>query len=442
MKKDISKKSQRRLFFIFVFICILILIAGGFALIEPVQYIKASNMLASGEYDGAKAIFQTISYADSGARVSDCDFEKAGALLEQANYAQAKAIFQSLGDYAGAAESVIECDYRSAKASLDSGDAAAAMHAFAAIREYKDSADLEVQARELLYQQALASERACEFSTALAFFEELGEYNDSKLQAKYCQRRINAQQQGSASYISDSALRMQLPDGKLYSCNLGAIYIPDECTADTKALIYFPGGDGQVMLNFEAMQRYLENFSPDAVMLFHYASGYREMANYCEQSLDIMESIAIECGISLHNMCITASSNGTFTAFKVILYFYENGYITTETAFMLDPGLDWEQPEDYLLDAEQCKLLSEIGTKLFLFEQGGVGLNRAPIKLMVEQGVDVSMVECANDDHERITSDAFRRGLFSWAMGEYAELNPEEYTLIKLEPEPDSLEAE
>ena len=70
---------------------------------------------------------------------------------------------------------------------------------------------------------------------------------------------------------------------------------------------------------------------------------------------------------------------------------------------------------------EECVQTAKTGTEFFLFESPFIGLNRPAIKMMVENGIPVTMVACYFDEHERMTYDAMGMGVLHWAVGDRTE---------------------
>lgn len=140
----------------------------------------------------------------------------------------------------------------------------------------------------------------------------------------------------------------------------------------------------------------------------------------------------------LHHMITVGSSFGCFTALRAASVLYTDHEIPVRAALLLDAGLEWEMPDWSLLSDEECAAVAEEGTLLCLFEQPGVGMEVPAIARMVNLGDRVLVIGCRDKSHNRISVNAYRYGLFSWGLEEYAELDPEEYTPVLLQPEASS----
>ena len=81
-----------------------------------------------------------------------------------------------------------------------------------------------------------------------------------------------------------------------------------------------------------------------------------------------------------------------------------------------DAGMHWEV-ESHVMSPEQCDSTAKAGTRFYLFEFGGVGMNKRAIELMVAHGNDVTIVECAGGGHYGIITDAIEYGMIDWALG-------------------------
>ena len=99
-----------------------------------------------------------------------------------------------------------------------------------------------------------------------------------------------------------------------------------------------------------------------------------------------------------------------------------------------DAGNHWEF-EDHTLSPDQCDSAAKAGTKFMLLEDGSVGMNRRAVELMVVHGCDVTVVECANDDHYGIIYDAMDYGMIDWALGRGALPEHPNYTYYPLDRE-------
>ena len=130
-------------------------------------------------------------------------------------------------------------------------------------------------------------------------------------------------------------------------------------------------------------------------------------------------------------MMIVGSSLGAYPAMQGAAIAQDETGIPVSCLLSLDAGDDWNSP--YVLNSGQCSRLAALGTPFYLLESPWVGTDRAAIYRMVARGMDVILVGCENDQHERITYDAMGMGLIHWALGDRAEPCPLDiYTFNKL----------
>lgn len=363
--------------------------------------------------------------------IDECDYQLACFLLEQGSYAEAQALFSSLAQYRDAPDMVLECLYRDGLLLLSEGKYPEAIACFDSLGDYKQSPDKSDEAREHMYLDAFSAYVDCEFEKAADMFFALGGYRQSLAYLKQCGRRLEAElPEEDKLLLRPSSMVKKFENGKMYSIREGLVYIPDSLSKDTNSLVYYAGGLGDNLLYMEGVWYYFMNYAPDAVMLFFYESGYNHIEGKNLKAIELMEQLTLECGISIHGLVIAGSSHGCYTAMHSIAKFYSEAGIPPTAAFMLDAGLEWDTPSN--LNAEECELVGLAETEVYLFEQEGVGLDKAPIRQLVEKGGRVTIVECWDDDHNRISVNAYKFGLFSWALGEFSHLDPKQYTLVKL----------
>jgi len=103
---------------------------------------------------------------------------------------------------------------------------------------YKDKDNAYIEAMELL--------RNGRFMEAADVFEYLGDYADSPQKLSYCRYRLSCQKQKIENpWIVPQNHLDDFIGGDIYSAaHHGLIFVPKECNADTRCLIYFAGGTG------------------------------------------------------------------------------------------------------------------------------------------------------------------------------------------------------
>lgn len=282
-----------------------------------------------------------------------------------------------------------------------------------------------------LYHEAVTAMRRCEFEKAAALFEQLGDFSDSEMNRAYCLRRLNAEPiPENRRYLSTKNWLKDFPDGKLYGIPLGYIYVPFTCDENTRACVYFAGGAGEDYLYRRGVYHYLKYFQPNAVILFHYESVLMHMATGIPRAAEVLEQVARECGIALHDVITVGSSAGSYTALHAAVVLQRDFSIPVYASLCLDAGMEWIMPQERLLSDEDCELLADHGTLLCLFEQEKAR-DYPEIRRMAELGARVLVIACKHDGHNTISVNAYTCGLFSWGFEEI-ELDPDEYTVYPI----------
>lgn len=366
------------------------------------------------------------------------DYTKALALFESGDYEGAKAVFEALGDYKDSKEYLDECDnIAAAVGMLEAGDFFAAWDAFEALDRYADSQVKIEECREGIYNSALQDMILSEFETAKEKFEKLGEYKLSQIQLANCTERLAAEAEFKGnSAIVYHAWADDFDEGNIYIHTRGYFYVPKEVTEETAWIIYFPGGVG-IGQNLSVESVWLEHtlFNPNAIVIWLWDNGFCDMPRFVlEDVWELMKQLALECDIWFHDVATVGSSNGCYCAIMAAEELYSNFGVKVDNVIAFDPGLEWDEPEvleRVLLDDEQSDMLAEAGTMLYLMEQHDFTdyfTEKAPIMDMLEHGINIVIVECVNDGHNHIGPDGIRAGAYQFAINEQDHLDSDQYT--------------
>lgn len=401
--------------------------AAAYFLGVPMRYSAARAALDRGDYERAESLFSGLDYKDSAELSKQCVYLRAADLFSAGEYAEAETLFASLGAYGDSAEQLLRCEYALAMELFDSGDYISALSAFEAL-DYGDSADKAELCRSAIHDEAYAAMRRCQFDTAQELLSHISGYADSDDMSAYCARRLSAEAgHGENIYIRPDTFLEQYNSGALYGFDSGLIFVPDTCDENTGMLVLYPGGDGDFFLDVASMLYYLEKYEPQSIIIFFYTSGSWFIEERSQNALNICENVAIECGVCGYEVNLLGISNGAYAALHGAAQFYTLGGIKVQRVAVMDAGLDWEfEPQ---LDETERAVIAQNDCKIYLFEQPDVRLEHEPIRLMVEDGMDVTMVYCKRRDHEAISRNAFRYGVLSWCQGELDLLDSEEYTI-------------
>ena len=454
--------------FLFTLICIAAVAALAWA---PTKYQWAEMLFYQGRYDQAKQIYASLSYRDSQDKSSECSYRLAQGLFLTGNYRAAKQIYESipaykmagikaaacefmamdgLGGHSGRAtveeifltldeeqsarDLLLKCNYILASKNLAVGQVREALRDFELLGEYADSGQRVQECYQVAFELAVQEMNTRSFETALDYFDCANRPEQSALYEKYCQLRLESNDIFEPSLLlTEKRLVLHLVYGDLYYYTPSYIYVPSEINAQTKFMIYYPGGrgEGDPMLFEDIMYEYLWNYAPNAVVIFRENSGVTDIGYSTGSVIALANQVAAECGIGIHDLVIAGSSNGCYTALHAAAAFYTDNYIAAQAVITLDTGVDWADASLNMYSSER-ESTARAGTKFYLFEQYGDGLNIDAIYDLVASGNDVTAVYCSTDGHNEITQLAFIKGVFSWAMGEYEELDADEYRLYPL----------
>ncbi|MBQ4629495.1 MAG: tetratricopeptide repeat protein [Clostridia bacterium] len=156
--------------------------------IDLCKYQKAGQLTESGKYDEAIVIYTELgNYKNCKSQLSLCKYNKAVLLCNDGKYGEAAVILEELGDYEDSAEILKMCNYEKGSALIDEGKYDEAKEIFKNLGDYEDSKDM---LNECDYQQAIALVSEGKYDEAVSVFEDLGDYEDSSSKAVECNRRL------------------------------------------------------------------------------------------------------------------------------------------------------------------------------------------------------------------------------------------------------------
>lgn len=386
---------------------------------------RAAAYQAAGNYVEARDLYLSLNME---AEAAECEalrvqqelknaYAAAEAQLKAGEYLDAKDAFLALGDYEDAKTRALECDYRRAEAYADADRLSEAISLLGTLTDYPGAETLLKTCRDRLYDQALEATYACRLDEAVQRWNELGDYRDSMKLKQRCLDRIVAMAEGTDEPVNYSEYAgYDLGKGILYYHRLGLIYVPKDAGPETKCLIFYPGGYDEALANNYLTEYVYAPDPPNAIMLLCYANGYGHVADKVEDSYRALEQAAIENNVFLHDLVLCGASMGAYTACQGAAILWENHGLAAKTVMTFDAGMHWEV-ESHVMSPEQCDSTAKAGTRFYLFEFGGVGMNKRAIELMVAHGNDVTIVECAGGGHYGIITDAIEYGMIDWALG-------------------------
>ena len=282
----------------------------------------------------------------------------------------------------------------------------------------------------IAYEEAVQHMYRREYEQALEKFAFADMHEQSKVYEGYCQLRLEDDFSEFNPIISAGNVKKTFDNGVLYNYWPVVAYVPNEINEGTRFSVYFAGGTGEYLLYIDGVYEYIRAYSPNAVLLFNTNSGTQGISVSVNTMLRIANQIAAECGISIHDLAISGSSNGCYTAVHAAAAFYTENSVAARAVLTFDTGRNWNLP--FNMTEEEMDATAGTGIKYYLFEQAGTGTEIKAIYDLVASGNEVYAVYCTHDDHDRMSRLAYTNGLFSWGMGEFDELDGEEYEICLL----------
>ena len=402
---------------------------------------EAQSLYAAGDYTGAQAAFEALGLTE---RAADCALQlelldkgerlrQAEALLEAGDYAAAREAFLALGDFENAAERIPACELGEAGQLLAEGRTDEALALLEKLGDYPGSAELMEQIRAAQYTEALAATYACRMDEAISLWNRLGDYRDASLLLQRCLDHVAAAAAGPDEPIQESSYYgRNNRTGKVYTCRLGLLYVPNDAGPETGSLIFWPGGYDEVLAN-NYLTEYVDYTElPNAIMLLCYANGYSDPDYKIEDCYKMLEQAAIENHVFLHDLVLGGASMGAYTAIQGAAEIYRDHGLAAKAVLTFDAGNHWEE-KSRIMSPEQCDEAAKAGTAYYLLEFGGIGMNKRPIELMVVHGVNVTIVEVKEGGHYSIITEAMREGMIDWALGQGERPDTWNYRYIPLD---------
>ena len=282
-----------------------------------------------------------------------------------------------------------------------------------------------------IYDAALSLALGGKYSEAAGEFYKILDYPGSARLYSRCLRIAGwLEDEYRTPLLSEDML---FPNGymkNVYEADCAYIAVSDEISEDCRFFIYYPGGK-DVEINIDFIYHYFMNPAPDTIAVFLRSNGLYDARTKLFTAVELLEQAAAERGVFVREMMLVGSSLGAYPAMQGAAIAQDETGIKISCLLSLDAGDDWNSP--YVLSAGQCSRLAELATPFYLLESPWVGTDRPAIYRMVARGMDVILVGCENDQHERITYDAMGMGLIHWALGDRLEPCPLDiYTFNKL----------
>lgn len=285
--------------------------------------------------------------------------------------------------------------------------------------------------REVAYDEAVQHMYKREYAEALSKFDYADMHEQSQTLEDYCRLRLQDDFSAYDPIICEDNILDYFENGVMYNYYPVYAYVPNQISEDTRFSVYFAGGTGGFLLFVDGVYEYIKAYSPNAVLVFNTNSGTQDIPRATSTMIRIANQIAAECGISIHDLAISGSSNGCYTAVHAAAAFYTENSVVARAVLTYDTGKEWNLTH-YNMTQEEMDATAGTGIKYYLFEQPEIDLGTKAIYDLVASGNEVYAVYCTHDDHDRMSRLAYTNGLFSWGMGEFDELDEEEYKICLL----------
>ena len=349
------------------------------------RYLNGRRNLQSGDYERARELLLEIrTYKDAENLLLACDYTEAGALWAEGELEKAREIYLDLGDYPGAV---------------------------ACIRKLN----------EALYDYSMELAGAFELEHAVKIWTDLGDWRDCAMWRNLGQMALDWLDRDEGEYLTAPAKRFQSSalDG-VYVSDTAYLYVPEQTDADTRFLLYYPGGYNEE-LYIDYFHYFLMNPPPNTIAVFLRKNGInRDVRAKNREGIEQLLRAGAECGVLLKAPTVVGSSLGAYPALYSGLYTWKASGLKVPAIAALDAGNNWDQPEQ-MMDLPELRELGEIHPDLYLFDNPGQGMELPEIRAMVNAGNRVCMVDCTYDEHNRMTLDAMGMGVLHWLVGDRTE---------------------
>ncbi|MBQ9686805.1 MAG: hypothetical protein IJV41_09740 [Oscillospiraceae bacterium] len=389
--------------------------------------LRADRLLAAGDYEAARVYYEK---AHNQSGVDRCDayeleerYLNARRMLQVGSLDAAREALLALGDYRDTKNLILACDYMAAGVLAEQGEYERAREMYLALGDYPGCAQRIEELNEPLYEISQEFADSFELEEACRLWRLLGDYADCRALLRRTEALLDWLADPEREQILDPAKNFNSSYyDYTYVNELGYLVVPNEFDGEVKVFLYYPGGRDEP-LNIDFFSYYLMNPAPNTIALFLYRNGLTAMEEKNTAAIELLERAAAERGVFLREVMTVGSSLGAYPAMFSALYTWQDFGIRVPCVLSLDAGSDWQEAE-LLLNRTQCRQIAAEGTQFYLFESPWVGTDRSAIRMMVEEGMDVTIVGCVYDDHMQITFDAMGMGVIHWALGDRSEPCP------------------
>ncbi len=398
-------RNRETIYIVVIFALAVITIVGVCAFDNYRNYGIAARYEDAGDFKDAEELYESLGgYKDSEEKLSLCRSAYGEKLTETGEFGKARKEYRKAGDKEG----LKACDYSEGEYCLLSGEFEKALDIFTEMGDYEDSPVLREESLEGLYKLAQSELAELNYDEAERLFIKCGDY-------KHCDKFLSYMDFRSQQVPSDkdimnvSTHMVKLKKGDIYYARDFYYYIPEKIDENTKCSMYFAGGNGGLILQYETVKSYFKNYEPNAIMVFYMGSGINNLEYKINESFEILNYFTVKNNITIHDLIITGSSLGCATALKAAVRYYDKYNICPVAVGSLDNACDWDIP--FNLNDEELELLAQSGTIVCLYEQS-TELFCKPMRDIRDSGSRLVMIDCLHEGHDAISRYGFRLGCF------------------------------
>ena len=209
----------------------IVLALSGVQIYRLVMRSQAERMIESGDYEGARAVFERYGSESDTAR---CDalmlertYRQALALLETGDYASAEQVFRQIADYKDAKDRLLDCEMLRARALTEEGNLVEARKVYLSLGDHPGCAQALDELNELMYARAYELASDFEMQAACELWQALGSYADSPLLLERARRIIDWSARTGADRLTDESKKYTL-NGNYMGNEKADIYVNDK----------------------------------------------------------------------------------------------------------------------------------------------------------------------------------------------------------------------
>ena len=341
--------------------------------------------------------------------------------LQSGDYEKARDCLTGIADYKDAANLLLACDYAEAGDLAARGELERARELYLDLGEYPGAVQRLRVLNDRLYDYAAELADSSRLEHAVKIWTELGDWRDCAAKKRLGEMALTWLERDESEYLTAPARRFD--SGSVhtaYVCETAYLYVPEKTDADTRFLLYYPGGYNEE-LYIDYFHYFLMNPPPNTIAVFLRQNGIDgDVQAKTREGIELLLRAGAECGVFLKAPTVVGSSLGAYPALFGALSIWRDFGMKVPCVAALDAAGNWGQEEQMPSMAQLCEL-GEIHPDLYLFDNPGQGEELQGVWELVSSGNRVCMVDCTYDEHNRMTLDAMGMGVLHWLVGDRTE---------------------